>query len=271
MTHSRPGGTFTVNLISDGGFPSYTYGSVSGVPLTVMRPSASQHCTVSPPTPITRLIRSCSPEAGSSPMKVKNSFTCLTTTGSGLGLGSPRSQPPGSLKTTTSPRCGLAPNHGVNLSTSTRSPIRMVCSIEPDGMTNACTRNVLSTSAISSATMTSSGTSLARPRRRLRRTLRASLRRSTRLAPSSGGGSPLSAPAPAPADPCWASCPGGGCAWRGRPRLPMPARRRGGHRGERGGTAQPRPVADRPGDPLGAADDLVDRHGSAAGVAEVVA
>lgn len=121
-------------------------------------------------------------------MKVKNSFTCLTTTGSGLGWGSPLSQPPGSLKTTTSPRCGWAPNQGVNLSTSTRSPIWMVCSIDPDGITNAWSRKVLSTRAISRATMTSSGTSLARERRRLRRTLRASLRRSTRLVPVRGGG-----------------------------------------------------------------------------------
>lgn len=148
----------------------------------------SQQATVSPPTPMTRLIRSCSPEAGSSPMKVKNCFTCLMTTGSDLGWGSPLSQPPGSLKTTTSPRCGCAPNHGVNLSTSTRSPIWMVCSIDPEGMTNAWSRKVLSTSAITRATSTSSGTSLASERRRLRCTLRASLRRSTRLPPARSGG-----------------------------------------------------------------------------------
>ena len=122
-------------------------------------------------------------------MKVKNSFTCLTPTGSGFGLGSLASQPPGSLKTTTSPRCGCAPNHGVNLSTRTRSPIWIVCSIDPEGMTNACNRNVLSTSAISRATPTSSGTSLRSERLRFRLTLRASLRRSTRELPVSRGAS----------------------------------------------------------------------------------
>jgi hypothetical protein len=166
-----------------------------------MRPFLSQHATVSPPTPMTRLIRSCSPEAGSSPMKVKNCFTCLTTTGSALGLGSPLSQPPGSLKTTTSPRCGWAPNHGVNLSTSTRSPILMVCSIDPEGMTNAWSRKVLSTSAMTRATRTSSGTSLASERRRLRRTLRASLRRSTRLVPVLSGGAWGASEVPAPPVP----------------------------------------------------------------------
>lgn len=123
---------------------------------------------------------------------MKNCFTCLITTGSGFFCSSGGSQPPGSLKTTTSPRCGSAPNHGVSLSTSTRSPILMVCSIDPDGMTNAWSRNVLSTSAISRATMTSSGTSLTSERRRLRLTLRASLRRSIRVLPPPGG--PVYAP-----------------------------------------------------------------------------
>ncbi len=186
ITHTRPMGTFTLNCDCEGISPGLMYGSINGVPLTVIRPSLSQHFTVSPPTATTRLIRSCSPEAGSSPMKVKNSFTCLTTTGSGLGLGSFANQPPGSLKTTTSPRCGVLPNHGVNLSTSTRSLILMVCSIEPDGMTKACSRNVLSTRAISSATTSSSGTSRAADRRRLRLTLRASLRRSARVGPPRG-------------------------------------------------------------------------------------
>jgi hypothetical protein len=198
--------------------PPYTYGSVKGVPLTVMRPSLSQHWTVSPPTPMTRLIRSCSPEAGSRPMKVKNSLTCLTTTGSGAGCGSPVSQCPGSLKTTTSPRCGVAPNHGVSLSTSTRSPIRMVSSIDPEGITKAWSRNVLSTSAISSATITSSGTSLASERRRLRWTLRASLRRSIRpgtvRSGGAAGGSMPGRPSPSPDPDGDQSGPAGALWWR---------------------------------------------------------
>ena len=47
-----------------GGLPGKTYGSSSGLPLTMIRPWVSQHSTVSPPTPMTRLIRSCSFEDG---------------------------------------------------------------------------------------------------------------------------------------------------------------------------------------------------------------
>ena len=185
ITHSRPAGTLTVNLIWEGGLPGCRYAvSVRAMPLTVTRPWESQHFTVSPPTATTRLIRSCSFDEGSSPMKTKNSLICLITIGSlVVEVVSPSSQWPGSLKTTTSPRCGFEPNHGVSLSTRTRSPILMVCSIEPDGMTKACSRKVLSTSAISSATMMRIGTSLAALRRRFRLTLRASLRRSARPPP----------------------------------------------------------------------------------------
>ena len=94
-------------------------------------------------------------------MKVSACLTCLTTTGSSL-LGGPLALEPaaGVLEDDHVAALGLEPNHGVSLSTSTRSPIRMVCSIEPDGITNAWTRKVLRTSAISSATATSSGISL---------------------------------------------------------------------------------------------------------------
>jgi hypothetical protein len=210
ITHSRPGGTSTVNLICEGGSAGDKYDSFSGMPLTVTRPWVSQHFTVSPPTATTRLIRSPSFEDGNSPMKVKNPFTCFTTNGSlPVCFSSPCNQPPGSLKTTTSPRCGFAPNQGVSLSTSTRSPIWMVCSIEPDGMTKACSRKVLSTSAISSATTMSTGTSFAADRRFLRLTVLASLRRSARP-PSLRG----SIPGPAA---CQSSAP---CRGRPRPRLP---------------------------------------------------
>src|ERR1700761_7300706 len=60
MTHSRPGGTTILNLISEGASPGYRYVcSVSGTPLTVTRPCASQQATVSPGKPMTRLMRMC--------------------------------------------------------------------------------------------------------------------------------------------------------------------------------------------------------------------
>lgn len=170
-----------MNRRSEGTLPGCRYGSFNGVPLTVTRPSLSQQATVSPPTPTTRLIRSCSFEDGSSPIQVRNCLACLMTTGSSLGgFRSSSSQPPGSLNTTTSPRDGFEPNHGVSLSTSTRSPILIVCSIEPDGITNAWTRKVLSTRAITSATPIRIGISFMAERRRLRLIRRWTLRRSAR-------------------------------------------------------------------------------------------
>ncbi len=62
-------------------------------------------------------------------------------------VGSSANQPPGSWNTTTSPRSGSAPNHGVSLSTRTRSPTWSVFCIDSDGMENAWTKNVLITSA----------------------------------------------------------------------------------------------------------------------------
>ncbi len=92
------------------------YGSFSALPLTTSGP-VPLHWTVSPPTPITRLIRSFSSADGIRPIQL--STFC---TGFGVGVGSPASQLSGSWKTTTSPRSGLEPNHGVSLSTRTRSP-----------------------------------------------------------------------------------------------------------------------------------------------------
>jgi hypothetical protein len=261
MTNSRPSGTLTENLISDGGFPGWTYGSFNGMPLTVTLPRVSQHFTVSPPTPTTRLIRSPSLDDGSRPMNWRNSLACFSTTGSFavVCVCSSSSQPPGSWKTTTSPRLGFAPNHGVSLSTSTRSPTWMVCSMEPDGMTNACNRNVLSTSAISSATTIRMGTSLATDRCRLRLILRWSFRRSARPPGRRRGTSPSYG-----SSSRWFAARGAGpFAPRARPRLPMGGVR---GRGERQGT----PVGRRPYDPLGPADHLVQRDRPAPGVAEMV-
>ena len=72
------------------------------------------------------------------------------------------SQPPGSLNTTTSPRC-RSKIPGVSLLTSTRSPTSRVFSIEGDGMKNACTRKVLMSSESSSAMPSTTATSVTAP------------------------------------------------------------------------------------------------------------
>ena len=53
------------------------------------------------------------------------------------GAAAVSSQTPGSWKTTIWPRCGVAPNHGENLFTSTRSPGMIVFSIDCEGMKKA--------------------------------------------------------------------------------------------------------------------------------------
>ena len=63
----------TSNSSATGSSPGNRYGSSSGTPLTVTRPWSSQHATLSPPTPMTRLIRSSSPAAGASPTKTRAS------------------------------------------------------------------------------------------------------------------------------------------------------------------------------------------------------
>src|SRR4051794_36467000 len=70
----------------------------------------------------------------------------------------------GPLKTTISPGSG-APNQYGTLLTSTRSPVQpvqpcRVCSIDPDGMKNACTRNVFTSSARTKAMTSRTGSSL---------------------------------------------------------------------------------------------------------------
>ncbi len=76
----------------------------------------------------------------------------------GGGAGCPRSQSPGSVKTTTSPRC-RANGPGVSLETTTRSPTSRVCSMDPDGIQNTCSRNVLTTTETTTATATTRTTS----------------------------------------------------------------------------------------------------------------
>ena len=79
-------------------------------------------------------------------------------------MGSPASQLSGSWKTTTSPRSGFEPNQGVSLSTRTRSPCWRVFCIESDGIENACTRNVLISSASTSAIPIRMGSSFQKER-----------------------------------------------------------------------------------------------------------
>src|ERR1700712_2201620 len=116
MTQMLPLGTWIGpnGSSSQGGSPGGMYDfSSSALPLTTTGPPFLQD-TVSPPTAMTRLIRSFSSADGIRPTRLRNFCTAL-----GVTVGSPSSQPPGSWKTTTSPREGSDPNHGVSLSTST--------------------------------------------------------------------------------------------------------------------------------------------------------
>src|SRR5699024_9322059 len=104
MTHSSPSGTTSSNWVCEGALPSLRYSSSSsGSPLTVIAPLSSQHTTWSPPRPMTRLIRYPSESSGTTPMNSKTLLKASPTPpldSDSLG----GSQPPGSLKTTTSPR-----------------------------------------------------------------------------------------------------------------------------------------------------------------------
>lgn len=110
ITQIRPFGTVIEKSSPDTRFTSAgsrTYGSSTACPFTDSRPWASQHCTRSPGSPMTRLMRS-SPCPGPS-----HAF--------------------GSRKTTTSPRSsGIT--CGTSSLTSTRSPTSRVFSIDSDGM-----------------------------------------------------------------------------------------------------------------------------------------
>jgi len=189
ITQIRPTGTLTSKVIVEGAAPGNRYAvSLSGVPLTVTRPCASQHLTSSPAMPMTRLIRSCSLLEGSRPTKVKTFLTSRTTALSLTGVVVPSSQPPGSWKTTIWPRCGVEPNHGENLFTSTRSPGMIVFSIDCEGMKNAWTMKVLMPRASSSAIPSRIG--ISRHNRiglsRRRRPLTTPILQSPRTAPRAG-------------------------------------------------------------------------------------
>ncbi|CAM5667594.1 hypothetical protein SCALM49S_07655 [Streptomyces californicus] len=149
MTLNRPPSSSSLH----GVLPGKTYGSFSAAPLTLTGPSPA-HSTVSPATPMTRLMRSFSSAEGITPMKLSTFCTVF-----GSSTGTSPSQSAGSWKTTTSPRSGSDPNQGVSLSTRTRSPFCRVFCMESEGMENACRRKVLMSRASTSAIPTRSGSS----------------------------------------------------------------------------------------------------------------
>src|SRR4051812_44650089 len=102
--------------------------SSTGSPLTRSRPFASQHSTTSPGTPTTRFTRW--PPDGYSPTLVSAWVSGLDPWATSSGP----SQPPGSLKTTTSPRCGVPPNQYDGFSTRIRSFFTSPGSIDSEGM-----------------------------------------------------------------------------------------------------------------------------------------
>ncbi len=134
ITHKRPSGTVTSKGSLEGRLPGYRYGSSSGTPLTVTRPWGSQQRTRSPPTAITRLMRSFSPAGGSSPMNTSTRFPYVSSGLAGFGSGWSGSHPPGSRKTITWPRSTGRPSLRSSLLTSTRSPTSSVLAIESEGM-----------------------------------------------------------------------------------------------------------------------------------------
>lgn len=89
--------------MADGACPALMYGSVIGTPLIVIFPSASQQITLSPAMPMTLLTKCCLLSGAVMPKAERNQSTETTSGSVGSDTSGP-SQPPGSLKTTTSPR-----------------------------------------------------------------------------------------------------------------------------------------------------------------------
>ena len=132
MTQMRPAGTTMSKVRSEGTLPSKTYRSVSATPFTLSLPSAAQQTTWSPGRPISRLIRWLPESLGSRPTNVSADRTAPRI-GPSCGGVVTGSHSPGSVKTTTSPRC-RSKGPGVSLLTTTRSPSCSVFSIDPEGM-----------------------------------------------------------------------------------------------------------------------------------------
>src|SRR5690606_31757308 len=132
MTNSMSSGTVRSNSSWLGTEPGLMWVPSIGSPFPFRRPSAPQHTTWSPWTRTRRLMR-CSPvSCGSRPTNVSAARTASDTGLSSCGAGG-GSQPPGSLNTTTSPRCtSNAP--GTSRDTMTRSPSTSVSSMDALGM-----------------------------------------------------------------------------------------------------------------------------------------
>ena len=108
------------------------YGSVIVTPFTCKFSLGSQQVTLSPPTPITRLIKYCLAGSGITPTIIRPDFIFPMKAESFDSDASP-SQLSGSPKTTTSPRL-ISLKSAPNLLTAIRSPICKVFSIEPEGI-----------------------------------------------------------------------------------------------------------------------------------------
>src|SRR5690606_19186890 len=160
-------------------------------------------------TPTTRLMR-CSPvSCGSRPTNVSAARTASDTGLSSCGAGG-GSQPPGSLNTTTSPRCtSNAP--GTSRDTMTRSPSTSVSSMDALGMKNACTRKVLMRSDRTSALTTMMAVSRRSDPLRAGRCSRAGSSASARWSARSSCGDSASSRPPSAAR----SVPASGCGPRG--------------------------------------------------------
>ncbi|MNW57029.1 hypothetical protein D3C74_347980 [compost metagenome] len=140
------------------------YVSSIATPLTETRPCASQHVTWSPGSPMTLLMR-CSPAStGRMPMKVRNVSPALTRPVDSC-CGWLASQPPGSLKTTTSPRW-MSRKRGTNREARTLSSLMRVFSMDSLGMTNGWTTKVLMRNEMTRAATTITPTSRANDQRR---------------------------------------------------------------------------------------------------------
>src|ERR1700733_4379974 len=113
ITHNRSGGTVTgPNSLPRHGYTDgsaimvagFRYGSLSGLPLTV-NPVSARHCTVCPPTAITRFTRSFS-SGGTNPMNENVFWTQRSAVLFDRIDLYPVFQDGGPLKTMTSPGCG---------------------------------------------------------------------------------------------------------------------------------------------------------------------
>ena len=154
ITQRLPGGTVTLKAAfadSEFSLGTWMYGSSREMPLTLNCPDAVQQTTVSPGSPMTRLMRWFSLSDALSPTKASApSSIPVNPVAAGGGASN---HPPGSRKTTTSP-CSIGIRAGTSSLTRMRSWTRRVPSIDSDGMKNARTRNAFTSAETRIATIT---------------------------------------------------------------------------------------------------------------------